>query len=499
MVVSCCAYGCRNRHGEKPGLGFFRFPTQPNERRKRWMQAVRRRDWQPSKHARICGDHFVSGESIVGTVARKYLRQSYFLLGKPVDQSENVDYVPSVFSYNQQQHRSSAQRERRNRIDRRRMLLEVAAVDKENERQAEVREKESQEAAAEGLLLLQRPCKVDAQTQSSPPVQDAEALQSSLCPSTPTVLYLPVESGATQTYGRKLLEGNDECTRFYTGLKSCSIFNHLVTFLCTTCPTLTSVQSKLSPFDGLLLTLMRLRLNLRMEDIAYRFDIGSSTASVFSRYIDLMYFHLKFLIKWPSQEVCRANMPQVFKDLYPRTRCIIDCSEIFIERPCSYQARAQTYSNYKKHNTVKFLIGITPCGAISYISKCWGGRATDKCITMNSDFLRLLEYGDIVLADRGFDIADDIAVHGATLIIPSFTRGKKQLSLQEVECSKKIAKVRIHVERVIGLLKNKYTILQGTLPVTFLKRKHDTDTAFIDKVLVVCSALVNLAPSVVTQ
>ena len=115
----------------------------------------------------------------------------------------------------------------------------------------------------------------------------------------------------------------------------------------------------------------------------------------------------------------------------------------------------------------------------------------------NSDFLRLLEYGDIVLADHGLDIADDIAVHGTTLIIPYSTRGKKQLSLQEVECSQKMAKVRIHVERVIGLLKNKYTIFQGTLPITFLKRKHDTDTAFVDKVLIVCSALVNLSPTVV--
>ena len=77
-------------------------------------------------------------------------------------------------------------------------------------------------------------------------------------------------------------------------------------------------------------------------------------------------------------------MPQIFKDLYPKVRCIIDCSEIFTERPYAYQARAQTYSNYKKHNTVKFLVGITPCGAISFLSKCWGGRATDKFITMKA-------------------------------------------------------------------------------------------------------------------
>lgn len=145
-------------------------------------------------------------------------------------------------------------------------------------------------------------------------------------------------------------------------------------------------------------------------------------------------------------------MPQIFKDLYPRTWCIIDCSEIFIERPCAYQARAQTYSNYKKHNTVKFLIDITPCGAISFLSKWWGGRATDRCITQNSGFLRL-DHGDVILADRRFDISDDLAIYGARLEIPAFTRGKKQLSLQEVEYSKRLSKVRIHVERVIGLLK----------------------------------------------
>ena len=118
---------------------------------------------------------------------------------------------------------------------------------------------------------------------------------------------------------------------------------------------------------------------------------------------------------------------------------------------------------------------------------------------MNSGFLRLLEPGDIILADQGFDIGDDniIALHGAKLVIPSFTQGKKQLSMQEVECSKRIAKVRIHVERVIGLLKNKYTILQNILPVTLIKHRDDIDFAFIDQLLTVCSALINLSPSVV--
>lgn len=60
-------------------------------------------------------------------------------------------------------------------------------------------------------------------------------------------------------------------------------------------------------------------------------------------------------------------MPAAFKELYPHCRCVIDCSEIFIETSKCYDARSKTYSNYKKHNTIKFLIGITLVGSISYL------------------------------------------------------------------------------------------------------------------------------------
>lgn len=135
---------------------------------------------------------------------------------------------------------------------------------------------------------------------------------------------------------------------------------------------------------------------------------------------------------------------------------------------------------------------------MSFLSKCWGGRVTDKYITRESGFLRLLEPGDVILADRGFGISDDVGLHGGKLEIPSFTRGKKQLSQKEVEYSQRLAKVRIHVERVIGLMKNKYTILQGTLPVSVVKVKDSSHYSNIDKLVIVCAALCNLSPSVVS-
>ena len=170
---------------------------------------------------------------------------------------------------------------------------------------------------------------------------------------------------------------------------------------------------------------------------------------------------------------------------------------MFIETPENFDARSKTYSNYKKHNTIKFLVAVTPCGSISFLSKCWGGRVSDKILTKESNFLHLLEPGDVVLADWGFTIAEDIALFGAKLEIPTFTRGKKQLSQREVETSQQLSRVRIHVERVIGLLKNKYTILKGQLPVQLLKHNDDSDVANIDKILFVCGALTNLAKKIV--
>ena len=115
----------------------------------------------------------------------------------------------------------------------------------------------------------------------------------------------------------------------------------------------------LTPFQEFVLTLMKLKLNMPLEDLAYRFNVSVSTISrVFLAWMVTMGTRLSPLIKWPDQF-----------SFGKKTTVTIDCFEVFIDRPSNLLARAQTFSTYKHHNTIKVLIDITPQRTISFVSK----------------------------------------------------------------------------------------------------------------------------------
>ena len=72
-------------------------------------------------------------------------------------------------------------------------------------------------------------------------------------------------------------------------------------------------------------------------------------------------------------------------------------------------------------------------------------------MTLNSGFLDNLLPGDIVLADRGFDIQECVGMLCAKVSqeLPAFTKGRCQLAARDVEETRKIAHLRIHFERVV--------------------------------------------------
>ena len=96
-------------------------------------------------------------------------------------------------------------------------------------------------------------------------------------------------------------------------------------------------------------------------------------------------------------------------------------------------------------------VGCTPGGTVSFISP--GQGASDRKLVEDSGILDKFEYNDTCMADRGFNIQD-------LLIIPPFTKGRTQFVKGKVEKTSNIARARIHIERVIGRIKD-FRILTG--------------------------------------
>ena len=507
-------------------MKLFRFPTDPS-RRDGWIRAIKRENWMPNEYSMVCQLHFISG--------------------KPSGFPNNPDYVPSLFSFstsNVARQRDNVDRYERLQARRKRQL-QLAECERDSEDDSgdptelqqpdDVTDLNSEETSPHIEALSHSPGELSLHVQPPELMELTEKLlhtegdlkkinekvtslegcleaAKEVIETTEMKLKEAVEKLRRSEEEKVLLmrqlhqassmafkiKNDDKQTHLFTGLPSYNVFALILTYLTPFVTKEKSLGSGLTLDDELLVTLMKISQGFTNQVIGSMFEIHESKVTrIFHRWIDVMFQGLQPLIVWPDKEMIVTHMPSCFKPRYSKAVCIIDCSEVFIQRPTSLTARGQTYSNYKSHNTIKFLVAITPTGAVSFISKCWGGRVSDRHLTVNSGLMRHLKYGDLVLADRGFDIADDLAMVGASLAIPPFTKGKPQLSQREVEFSRQLSNVRIHVERAIGRMKN-YKILQSTLPISLIKRDHETESAMIDKIVFTCAALCNLHPPLVT-
>ena len=298
------------------------------------------------------------------------------------------------------------------------------------------------------------------------------------------------------------IQDNDKLIRFYTGFVSFVVFLAFFEFLGPVVNHLNYWGSKegirkrhrkrkLDPRNQLFLTLVKLRLNLKLTDLAFRFGLSTTiTSRYLTTWISFLYHHLKEIEWMPAVDQVAGTLPTAFRDKFPTTFAIIDGSEVFIETPSDLHMQSSTWSQYKHHNTAKFLVACTPNGAICYISPVYVGSISDVELVRTCGFLDTLtdKPGISIMADRGFTIKDMLAQLNIELNIPPFLEGQHQLPLQEVDKGRKIASLRIHVERAIGRIKT-FSILKETIPLSMAR--------LTNQIVCVCAFLSNFQPALV--
>lgn len=145
-----------------------------------------------------------------------------------------------------------------------------------------------------------------------------------------------------------------------------------------------------------------------------------------------MYLKFGQVNIWPTQDVIARTIPEVFKDKYPSTQVIIDCTEIKCEMPSSLLQNTELFSSYKNHTTLttlKGLIGIAPNGAITFTSQLYTGSISDREIVIHSGFLdQEFNEGDSIMADKGFTIQDLLPLGTRHNILP-FLGHSEQMNL----------------------------------------------------------------------
>lgn len=206
-----------------------------------------------------------------------------------------------------------------------------------------------------------------------------------------------------------------------------------------------------SSYVDILITLKKIRL----DDVYIRLgnDFGISAVrvgNIFVKTVPKIAGVLQNFVFWPDTHIIKKLLPIPFRYRYSNVISIIDCFEIEIQKPSNPLVQSQTWSEYKKCNTLKYLISCTPNGFVNFVSGGYGGRISDRDIVKESNYLSELPQNISVMADRGFKHIDALLLqHKCTLVRPPSVSEGKKLSKSESREAKRIASLRIHIERII--------------------------------------------------
>ena len=312
------------------------------ERRNRWISAVSRGDAETKnilESERVCSRHFVSGKP--AATWDKY----------------NIDWAPTL-NLGEKEYKENERKEQQKAAEGR--------AERAKERRKRAIEQQEVEVAEKGKHLNLSGDRVAdihfTETSTSTSTEEVEEYASSAEtteveptePSGGTIIATsdaetqtkesivgPTKDAETQSEGfdymfykqkyqapdRKCFSSDDK-VRFYTALPSYQVLvatlNHVV-------PHVSQRTQTLDPFQEFVMVLIKLRLNLPFQDMAFPFLVSVLAVSrIFWSWITAMDYRLRLLVHWPERENLWKTMPMCFKYSFGnKVTVVIDCFDVF--------------------------------------------------------------------------------------------------------------------------------------------------------------------------
>ena len=290
-MVICCVVGCINKPDKDSPLRFHHIPRIPTkhgedslilstERRKKWFSAIKRSDISVNAlHHIVCSVHFLSGKPAA------------------LFETSNVDWVPSLtMGYGDVEAStarvvSASNRAARRHSGKRKFESEHAAQASSSTTAAAEEGDTSAPPAPESVdFVVEReentnesgdktndidPGEKSVQTDMK--CKDISLLQDEMKSITSELCNLRLEVRMNKV-GTEDWFNSDEKVNFCTGLPNSYVLMTVFEFVLSEVKH--SSLSALTQFQEFAMILMRLRLNLTISDLAYRFAISTSTTFI---------------------------------------------------------------------------------------------------------------------------------------------------------------------------------------------------------------------------
>ncbi|XP_026076806.1 uncharacterized protein LOC113055066 [Carassius auratus] len=447
----CCVPFCKMSSRYNSVISFHSFPMN-EEMRKKWLQNIRRENYNVTVNTRVCSRHFTSDDFIKPSTptARRLLKKgvepTLFLWSDSTSATKRIglwkkrrdspfkkEHVPKFFQHQEHDYCSSP-------------VQDDVALDQTEHLRKEVERLKRRVAE---LAFLQR-------------------------------------------FSLDRFAASDDDIRFYTRFAT---YNHLMAFwrliepashsmlrltrarAATTSEDGSSGSTScqyLQPMDEFFLFMVHLSVGLTERDLAHRFNIHqSSVIQIITRWASFLYAILGSVRIWMSEEAVKAHMPKEFQD-YPDTHVVIDRIELRCQSPSSLLLQGEG-----SHCTYLGLIGMAPHGAVTFVSSVYPGSVSDKELLKQSGIVSLLKPEMAIMVNKGFFIDDLVP---CKVYRPAYLLKREQMPADEVRETQSISRLRVHIERLMGRVMQ-HKLLETVMPLS--------DTGTINQLYTVACLLIN--------